>query len=481
MEPPGTDSVDAPELPMDQAKSNALPREALAPSHSRSRLLPLTGEMPTGDHTSDSAPSLHALGAAEPRVHRLNPPIVLPGLGVRIEAAGTNAAIFRNYLDLYPIEASTDFDRWELLGLLVRTNRAGVPFPSWLDAEGAIRSHRFFRTPAEPFGTPIPPPTGPHRIGTLVRKVENPSNPLRKAFMVSVWYPAVPEAGVPLSRYMDEKNAALWDRALGRSVSLSPVSRSYAFPGAAAADSPRPFPVILHSAGQGDVRTDNVDKFELLASHGFVVVTLDSPQSQSWVMEDGELGFGELYEPLSMDYASRLGDVRFLADEIARWNLDDSILAGRLDTDRVGVFGFSFGGAVATGACQVDPRFKAGVSLDGGGHPDMAGVVMDVPFMFQVVVTDDNPYLTQPRKDNRALFDRMNRAGYFVRYRNASHGMFAELPWFRSPIDATAQRIGHSVRAYLLSFFNKHLRGVDDHMLDQHSGAHPDVETFLTK
>jgi len=37
------------------------------------------------------------------------------------------------------------------------------------------------------------------------------------------------------------------------------------------------------------------------------------------------------------------------------------------------------------------------------------------------------------------------------------------------------------VRAYLLSFFNKFLRGEDDHLLDSASPAYPEVMQFLKK
>ena len=40
-------------------------------------------------------------------------------------------------------------------------------------------------------------------------------------------------------------------------------------------------------------------------------------------------------------------------------------------------------------------------------------------------------------------------------------------------------RVSQIVRAYLLSFFNKYLRGEDDHLLDGPSPAYPEVEQFM--
>jgi hypothetical protein len=42
-------------------------------------------------------------------------------------------------------------------------------------------------------------------------------------------------------------------------------------------------------------------------------------------------------------------------------------------------------------------------------------------------------------------------------------------------------RASQIVRAYLLSFFNKFLRGEDDHLLDGPSAAYPEVEQFMKK
>ena len=40
-------------------------------------------------------------------------------------------------------------------------------------------------------------------------------------------------------------------------------------------------------------------------------------------------------------------------------------------------------------------------------------------------------------------------------------------------------RVSQIVRVYLLSFFNKFLKGEDDHLLDGPSPAYPEVEQFM--
>lgn len=58
-------------------------------------------------------------------------------------------------------------------------------------------------------------------------------------------------------------------------------------------------------------------------------------------------------------------DVQFVLNQLERLDADDDLLAGRMDLSRVGIFGHSFGGATAIRTVQIDPRFRAGINMDG--------------------------------------------------------------------------------------------------------------------
>ena len=83
---------------------------------------------------------------------------------------------------------------------------------------------------------------------------------------------------------------------------------------------------------------------------------------------------------------------------------------------------------------------------------------------------------------------------YWVKLVSADHGSFSD--WDLILDSASVQagwgtpvsgqflapaRVSQIVRAYLLSFFNKFLRGEDDHLLDGPSPAYPEVEQFMKK
>src|SRR6202042_1113960 len=55
---------------------------------------------------------------------------------------------------------------------------------------------------------------------------------------------------------------------------------------------------------------------------------------------------------------------------------------GRLDLDRIGVVGYSLGGAIAMQLCWRDDRLKAAVNIDGWFFDAAADSWIEKPFMF---------------------------------------------------------------------------------------------------
>jgi hypothetical protein len=83
---------------------------------------------------------------------------------------------------------------------------------------------------------------------------------------------------------------------------------------------------------------------------------------------------------------------------------------------------------------------------------------------------------------------------YWVKLVSTDHGSFSDYGLiadsaslqavFGTPVSGQflpPARVTQIVRAYLLSFFNKYLRGEDDHLLDGPSPSYPEVEQFMKK
>ena len=77
-------------------------------------------------------------------------------------------------------------------------------------------------------------------------------------------------------------------------------------------------------------------------------------------------------------------DMGFALDQLERLNARDPSgrFLGRLDMQRVGVFGHSLGGATSLQFCHDDARCKAGIDLDGAPLGRVITEGLTQPFMF---------------------------------------------------------------------------------------------------
>jgi dienelactone hydrolase len=135
----------------------------------------------------------------------------------------------------------------------------------------------------------------------------------------------------------------------------------------------KPAPVILFSPGLTASAEMYAGLTEDLASLGYVVVTVNHPYiSGPTALPGGGLavpdpdleGSDELIE-------ITLADMRTVLAWLERQNgTAGALLGGKLDLNRIGAYGHSFGGATALQLERQDPRVKAAVDLDGSVYGD---------------------------------------------------------------------------------------------------------------
>src|SRR5439155_7257225 len=106
--------------------------------------------------------------AQSTNLHRFSAIDLNPDHSVFLTLTSGVPSTFRNYYDLFPIDASPNLVNWTPLTTLFRTNRVanGVTL---LDTEAAGLPLRFYRTPTNQLITAIPPPDGPYRVGVFLR------------------------------------------------------------------------------------------------------------------------------------------------------------------------------------------------------------------------------------------------------------------------------------------------------------------------
>lgn len=152
--------------------------------------------------------------------------------------------------------------------------------------------------------------------------------------------------------------------------------------GVGAAPLPGSFPVVLFSHCHSCTRLSNATTATRLASHGFVVVSVDHTGDALW----DDLA-GHPADLTSAELKLRASDVRAALDATPS-------LIATADLDKVGVFGHSFGSVTAGEVAQDDDRIKAAAGLcapmDNPLTPGVSIANLTMPLMFVLAVEDNS-------------------------------------------------------------------------------------------
>jgi hypothetical protein len=167
-------------------------------------------------------------------------------------------------------------------------------------AQTASSGSNSFRENASADEIVLPAPTGPYRVGRVGFHRTDASRPEtftadptdHRQVLFHIWYPAEPTGGT-LAPYIDE---LLPDNEIFRkSYSFAGIervvkTRSHAFNGVKVSRAEKRYPVIMFSHGLQRVSAHYTTFLENLASHGYIVVGVDSPFfSSALKMPDGRI------------------------------------------------------------------------------------------------------------------------------------------------------------------------------------------------
>jgi hypothetical protein len=178
-------------------------------------------------------------------------------------------------------------------------------------------------------------------------------------------------------------------------------------------------------------------------------------------------------------------DTLFCLNTIGRLNQGEirSPLTGRLDLERTGVFGHSFGGATAGQACILDRRFKAGVNMDGMQYGDVLDRSLTQPFM--MMYSADWSIMTNNAGEtiNDVIYNMACNEFYRVMIKNTGHFNYSDFSMI-SPLfkavgfmgDIDGYRMETIMNRYLLAFFDKHLKGIESPLLNGQAPDLPEVD-----
>jgi hypothetical protein len=397
----------------------------------------------------------------------------------------------------------------------------------------------------------LPAPTGHRAVGTVAVHLVDHSRqdpflsvPRPRELMISIWYPArdaqgfprapwIPSEAVPLLRSGFIPPPLVQVTGPGGSVVTQPgppltipldnvdFPVTHARLRVPAAPEPAGCPVLLYSPGDETDREFGTAQAEDLASHGYVVVTIDHTYEAPEVVFPG--GRVEVQvspqPPTTTVLTTRIADARFVLDSLA--TLAEAGhprlpagLPGVIDLSRTGMFGHSLGGDTAAQVMAVDERISAAIDLDGSIVPTVPFTRADVGALAGAVAAQigDRPFMImssaghgpfavpgQPQDPTLVGFW-ANLTGWrlFVTMAAAQHLSYTDYESFLSQSTAagviSASQAAEVVvpyigtvdpgraiaaeRAYIRAFFDQQLRHRHQDLLDGPSARYPEI-TFL--
>ena len=294
----------------------------------------------------------------------------------------------------------------------------------------------------------LPAPSGEHPVG--VRDFELADDTRKgvlaagenepRRLLVRVWYPAGDITGLEPRPYFSEIEAETTATGLGGVMGMPfffqylKHSSTNSHENAPLTDAAANQPVVIYSHGYTSFVGQNTALMEELASHGYIVYSVQHTYDSSPVVfpngdvatmdpaliavmedlatetsEDQVMGFvgatfDERRRGVRAHYESSLAEGQRIASvSAALWRADRIFVHDRLeagdvpdavagivaagDLSSVGEIGMSFGGSTTGGVCMVDPRCGAGVNLDGGDF-DFGPFNRNVPAPFLMFYSD---------------------------------------------------------------------------------------------
>lgn len=406
----------------------------------------------------------------------------------------------------------------------------------------------------------LPLPTGRYRIGLSERvmtpggaatnETDAPIAPF-KSYFTRIFFPVDPAyTGETLTI-----SSTLFQTGIPGYITCGTSEQvlTHTFPNAEMVSGENRFPVVLFAPGGGMQIDLYLSILEDLASHGYIVVAFqpegtfahisamtttprpDPPDpcaatEEEWsAYYEASAAFDfsqEWVDAASTIAGSMVADAVHTLDHIEQLDQQDpaGILTGRLDLEKVGMFGHSIGGATAREACVTDPRFKACGNLDGAFYGEHVDSSLARPLMIQLrgdhsnlrLFTPRVGYVDLPDTTLQTVWDVQDASAYRIAIRDIHHFSFADsyvidqhFVWNDEPAGDDAcvstkmesiaaqcipkdEYIKSSVgtldqvraidisRAYTRAFFDKHLKGIDQDLLKGPSEEYPEV-TFEAK
>ncbi len=233
-------------------------------------------------------------------------------------------------------------------------------------------------------------------------------------------------------------------------------------------------PVVLFSPGRGTPGNQYTSLARELASHGYFVVTVDMPEIGMVVYSDGTTihptdsfrpppgMMSGPYEKVDSFFIepTDIGtqDLRFVLQKLNDKNDDDTFFEGRLNLNKIGIFGHSLGGRIGGNLAAIDKAVGAYISMEGIPPRDVR-YEGKIPFPITMLCSSGTwPYA---RENYWSLIENSDAVVYMVELKDFGHNSVTDGPvlspesygYAVDPIEAIAL-----IRQITLAYFDERLR-----------------------
>ncbi|MBN1259764.1 MAG: dienelactone hydrolase family protein [Anaerolineae bacterium] len=358
----------------------------------------------------------------------------------------------------------------------------------------------------------IPFLAGPYAIGTVTYHWIDAARPETygdspsgyRELAVQVWYPAAASSGGIPERWLEHpalsRTMATWSHMPGFLLDQTRLTRTHAYPDLPLSKAEARFPVVVYVHGWGGFRDINQDQLETLASHGYVVVSADHvygalvsvyPDGRVVYNNPDVLPYGvadEVFDQASARLVKTYAaDAAFVLDQLALLDAQDpeQRFTGRLDLDRLGIFGHSTGGGAVVQLCggeQATVPCKAVLGMDAWVEP-VAETIIAQGLAQPVLLMNSAGWRHGENAECQArLLAASTGSVRRLTIMKAQHYDFVMAPAL-SPLGPIlgvrgtipASRVMEINQVYLLAFFDVYLKGQTNPLIDGPSLAYPEV------
>lgn len=288
----------------------------------------------------------------------------------------------------------------------------------------------------------LPAPSGEFSVASQVFHWSDSSRPEMltadegdmREVVAQAWYPSDSPDGRPTDYIGTDASVSLMDGVPKAVFEDYDDINTHSTDRSAVSEARTKWPVLLFSPGSSVARQSYTALCVELASRGYVVVAMshpyDSPASELLDGNVVSMGDASGAGPKEDQVSVRAMDSSFVLDQLHELAKTEpgSTLISHLDLDRVGIFGHSFGGAAAVQAIENDPRFEAGLNIDGSLFRDEIPK-LDRPFLWLQSGGQGGSLV-----DRDSLLDGLRAGGELVKIEGSVHMSFSDYSAYFTPV-----------------------------------------------